>query len=41
MFAKMDTEFLRHFADRKDMLRTYRDIPIALGKLYAQPDYIY
>ena len=32
--------FLRHFADRKDMIRTYRDVPIALCKLYSQPDYI-
>ena len=40
MFAKMDNEFLKHFSDRKDMLRTYRDIPIALQKLYSQPDYI-
>jgi hypothetical protein len=35
MFAKMDNEFLKHFSDRKDMLRTYRDIPIALQKLYS------
>ena len=30
MFTKMDKEFLRRFADRKDLLRSYRDIPIAL-----------
>jgi hypothetical protein len=40
MFGKMDSVFLRHFGDRKDMIRTYRDIPIALSKLYSQPDYI-
>jgi hypothetical protein len=32
--------FIRKFFDRKDMLRTYRDIPISLDRLYKEGDYI-
>ena len=39
-FAKMDRQYIHNFADRKDMMRQYRDIPVALGHLYKDCDYI-
>lgn len=40
IFSAIDKNFIRKFYDRKDMLRTYRDIPISLDRLYKEPDYI-
>ena len=40
MFSKMDRHFIHKFQDRKDMLRTYRDIPLALDRLYKEADYV-
>jgi hypothetical protein len=36
----MDRHFIHKFRDRKDMLRTYRDIPLALDRLYKESDYV-
>lgn len=36
----MDRHFIKKFYDRKDMMRTYRDIPLALDRLYKESDYI-
>ena len=40
LFAKMDKHFIKKFYERKDMMRTYRDIPLALDRLYKESDYI-
>ena len=40
LFSKIDKHFIKKFHDRKDMLRTYRDIPIALERLYKESEYI-
>jgi hypothetical protein len=40
LFTKMDSHFIRKFSDRKDMLRTYRDIPLSLDRLYKDSGYI-
>ena len=41
-FRQFDQRFLENFSDRKDLLRTYRDIPIALNDLYkpSESDYV-
>ena len=43
VFSRLDAHYLNTFGDRKDMLRQYRDIPMALGSLYKgseHSDYI-
>lgn len=36
-FAALDRAFLNQFKERKELIKTYRDIPLALDKLYS-PD---
>ena len=40
VFTAIDSHYLAHFHERRDMLRCYRDIPMALTQLYKEPDYI-
>ena len=40
VFSILDNHFLNQFNERKDMIRCYKDIPVALNKLYQEPDYI-
>jgi hypothetical protein len=40
IFTKIDQSYLGHFHERRDMIRCYRDIPVALTQLYKEPDYI-
>ena len=40
LFARLDTYFLTKHAERKDLLRMYRDIPLPLNKLYHDSDYV-
>lgn len=40
LFSKIDRHFINKFQDRKDMIRTYRDIPLALDRLYKESDYV-
>ena len=40
MFSTIDQHFLNSFADRRDLIRQYRDIPVPLHELYSDPHYI-
>ena len=40
LFSKMDRHYIKKNAGKKEMLRTYRDIPLALDRLYKESDYI-
>lgn len=40
VFSAIDKHFLSQFHERRDMIRCYRDIPIALNQLYTESDYI-
>ena len=40
MFSKMDRHFIHKWQDKKEMMRTYRDIPLALDRLYKESDYV-
>ena len=40
IFSKIDKHFIKRYHERKDMLRTYRDIPLSLDRLYKESDYI-
>ena len=40
IFSTIDQHFLSEFHERRDMIRCYRDIPMALNTLYREPDYI-
>ncbi len=36
----IDSKFIKKFSDRKEMLKTYRDIPLSLDRLYKESSYI-
>ena len=40
IFSQIDQKYLNSFNEKRDMLRCYRDIPIALNRLYQDHDYI-
>lgn len=40
LFAKMDKQYIKQNAERKDIMRTYRDIPISLNRLYRDDSYV-
>ena len=40
IFSAIDQHYLSQFNERKEMVRAYKDIPVALNSLYKDHDYI-
>ena len=40
LFSRIDQYFIEKHFERKDLMRIYKDIPLALEKLYTDHDYV-
>ncbi len=40
IFSKIDSNYLKHFMNNKDLLKQYKEIPISLEKLYIDHEYV-
>ena len=40
MFKQLDRIYMSKYFEKKEIMRPYRDIPIALDRLYKDKDYI-
>ncbi len=40
LFSRIDQYFIEKNFERKDLMRIYKDIPLALEKLYTDHDYV-